>query len=549
MNKKEKEISIKETISIIYEKFLKVKDPNGFLTPNNVRTKEKILEFDYVFSPLSTQEKIFNFTTKFLIDNVINGYNASVFAYGATGAGKTYTMSGCEENPGLMPLTLKELFKKIKIHKNREYLIKLWYIEIYNENIRDLLVNNKNNNEYLELRESPDKGIIINNVTEIITNSSKDILNLLKKGNRNRTTEETDSNESSSRSHAIFQINISYIEKNNNDIINNEIKYGKLNLIDLAGSERASVKKNKGMRLFEGANINRSLLTLGNCINALYDKSEKGKNVYVPYRDSKLTRLLKDSLGGNSTTVMIANISPFIYNFDDTYNTLKYAKRERCIKNKISINIFERNQINNYLDLIKNLKNKINILENQLYIINSNTNNKHKSVHSISPKKFYSENRKIDNYKFNLDDDIDNIDNDINMKNIKQNKSHKKTKYNFRKNKNNESNEKKREEYLYEKNSEEFLIEKDKKISLIIEDYIQQTEAEVQIKQKIIYIQYNMFLLYNKIKENVSYKENNSEDKIKLKKLKNILDKNIETLNEISNKNEKFIKLKMKKKK
>ena len=116
----------------------------------------------------------------------------------------------------------------------------------------------------------------------------------------------------------------------------------------------------------------------------------------MPYRDSKLTRLLKDSLGGNSTTVMIANISPFIYNFDDTYNTLKYAKRERCIKNKISINIFERNQINNYLDLIKNLKNKINILENQLYIINSNTNNKHKSVHSISPKKFYSENRKID---------------------------------------------------------------------------------------------------------------------------------------------------------
>ena len=279
LNKKEKEISKKETIAIIDEKLLKLKNPNGFLNPNNIRSNEKLFEFDYVFDSFSNQVKIFNSTTKFLIDNVINGFNATVFAYGATGAGKTYTMLGSENKPGIMPLALKELFNKILFFKNREYIIKLWYIEIYNENIRDLLVNNKKNNEYLELREDPNKGIIINNVTEITTNSSKDIIKILKKGNKNRTTEETDSNETSSRSHAILQIMVSYKEIIDNKINNDKIKYGKLNLIDLAGSERASSTTNKGLRLFEGANINKSLLTLGNCINALYDKNEKKKEI------------------------------------------------------------------------------------------------------------------------------------------------------------------------------------------------------------------------------------------------------------------------------
>ena len=137
----------------------------------------------------------------------------------------------------------------------------------------------KKNSDYLELREDPNKGVIINNVTEITTNSSKDILKILKKGNKNRTTEETDSNKTSSRSHAILQIMVSFKEKVNNIINNDKIKYGKLNLIDLAGSERASSTTNKGLRLFEGANINKSLLTLGNCINALYDKNEKKKEI------------------------------------------------------------------------------------------------------------------------------------------------------------------------------------------------------------------------------------------------------------------------------
>ena len=451
-------------------------------------------------------------------------------------------MLGDEENPGIMPLALTELFNKILILKNREYIIKLWYIEIYNENIRDLLANNKNNNENLEIREDPNKGIFINNITEITTNSRKDIMKILKKGNKNRTTEETDANGTSSRSHAILQIIVSSKEKNENLLNNNERRYGKLNLIDLAGSERASVTKNKGLRLLEGANINKSLLTLGNCINALYDKNQKGNKIYIPFRDSKLTRILKDSLGGNSRTVMIANISPFIYNFDDTYNTLKYAERARCIKTKIKRNIIENVINNDYLDLIKNLQNKINVLENEL---NSNNNfqsnniniyDKYKKVHSLSVKK-----RKINKYIFNLDDNILNISEDKNTKTIDQNKLD--NKYSFNKKEKVKIDETpKKNLYINDKDLDQYLIEKDKKISLLIEDFIQQNEAEIQIKQKIINMQYNIILLYNKIENNLSFKKNNSEDKIKLINLKKLLEKNIEAFNEISEKNKKFIK-------
>ena len=545
LNNKEKEISKKETITIVDEKIIKLKDPNGFLNPNNIRSKEKILEYDYAFNGSDNQEKIFNCTTKILIDNIINGYNGTVFAYGATGAGKTYTMVGNEENPGIMPLTLNELFKKILLFKNREYIIKLWYIEIYNENIRDLLVSNRPSNEYLELREDPNKGIIVNNVTEIVTNSSQDILNILKIGNKNRTTEETNANETSSRSHAILQIIVSYKDKSDNLKHNTEIKYGKLNLIDLAGSERASMTKNKGLRLIEGANINKSLLTLGNCINALFDKSEKGSKVYIPFRDSKLTRLLKDSLGGNSRTVMIANVSPFIYNFDDTYNTLKYAERARCIKTKVKVNVLEKNQALNYFDAIQNLKNNINILQSQLnlhtnYKKNDKKRKKHKRVHSISPKNLYPEKRNITNYNFNDHLLSDNDINQIDKNNIKDNK---KNKFSFKKKNNDEiKNLNKENEFVIDEDLEEFLTEKERKISLIIEEFIEQSEAEVQLKQKIINIQYNIDLILNKLENNQSYRKNNSEDKIKLKNLKRILEKNIDTLNEITKRNENFIK-------
>lgn len=199
-------------------------------------------------------------------------------------------MLGTEDKEGIMVLTLEELFDKISFYSTeREYKLKLWYLEIYNENIRDLL--NPNNEECVDLREDPTKGVSVANITELTVTSCKDIMQLLKKGNKNRTTEATNANETSSRSHAILQVQVEYKEKLTG--LEGEIKIGKLSLIDLAGSERASANFSRGIRLIEGANINRSLLTLGNCINALCEANEKGTKPYIPYRDSKLTRLLK----------------------------------------------------------------------------------------------------------------------------------------------------------------------------------------------------------------------------------------------------------------
>ena len=388
----EYQLSAFETIRIMDEKMVILMDPIECNGPNTIfknRSREQTYAFDFAFDKNSTQNTVFEKSTKFLIEGVVNGYNATVFAYGATGAGKTYTMLGKETNPGIMPLTLAELFNKVKAFKNeREYKLKFWYLEIYNENIRDLLrfmnPNNSNSNnineenESLDLREDPIKGIIVSGITEINVNNSNDMLKILKRGNRNRTQEATGANETSSRSHAILQVAIEYKDKNSG--IDFEVKYSKLSLIDLAGSERASATQNRGIRLIEGANINRSLLTLGNCINALCDAMSKGiKKPYIPYRDSKLTRLLKDSLGGNARTVMIANVSPSINTFDDTYNTLKYANRAKNIKTVVTRNVLNAQyHISNYVSIINNLKNEIAQLKQQ--IISRNKNNINETI-------------------------------------------------------------------------------------------------------------------------------------------------------------------------
>ena len=380
------QLSTSETIRIMDNKMIVLMDPIEYNGPSTVfknRTREQTYAFDFAFDKYTSQQTVFENSTKFLIDGIVNGYNATVFAYGATGAGKTYTMLGNDTNPGIMPLTLQELFKKVNRYKDREYKLKFWYLEIYNENIRDLLkfidkpssiIND--DNEYLDLREDPLKGIMVSNITEVNVSNSNDMLKILKRGNRNRTIEATGANETSSRSHAILQVSIEYKEKNSG--IDYEIKYSKLSLVDLAGSERASATQNRGIRLIEGANINRSLLTLGNCINALCDAAAKGiKKPYVPYRDSKLTRLLKDSLGGNARTVMIANVSPSINAFDDTYNTLKYANRAKNIKTVVTRNVLNAQyHISNYVNIINNLKNEVNQLKKMLQLQKINNLNK-----------------------------------------------------------------------------------------------------------------------------------------------------------------------------
>jgi kinesin family protein 18/19 len=211
-------------------------------------------------------------------------------------------------------------------------MLRVSYVEVYNENIKDLLlVERAAPDEYLDLREDNVKGVCVAGVTEIMTTNVEEIAKYIRQGNRLRTKERTDANETSSRSHAVLQITVEHKDKAHG--INAEINIAKLSLIDLAGSERASNTNNRGLRLIEGANINKSLLALGNCINALCELTKQGgptqKNMHIPYRDSKLTRLLKDSLGGNCRTVMITNISPAFAAYEDTLNTLKYADRAK----------------------------------------------------------------------------------------------------------------------------------------------------------------------------------------------------------------------------
>merc|ERR1719359_873739 len=216
-------------------------------------------------------------------------------------------------------LTVGSLLEQANKDENK--VVKCSFIEVYNENLRDLLA--PEGREYpLDLREEPSKGISVCGVFETEAESLNEVMELLRLGNQHRTTEPTAMNVTSSRSHAVLQVTVEQ-----KDPVSQEVMIGKLSMIDLAGSERASQTDNRGVRLLEGANINRSLLALGNCINALASGCS-----FVPYRDSKLTRLLKDSLGGSCRTLMLANISPNHFNYEDTLNTLKYANRAKNIR-------------------------------------------------------------------------------------------------------------------------------------------------------------------------------------------------------------------------
>ncbi|KAL2076650.1 hypothetical protein ACEWY4_027753 [Coilia grayii] len=288
--------------------------------------------FDSVFGETSRQEEVFENTTKGVVDGVLNGYNCTVFAYGATGAGKTHTMLGSEGDPGVMYLTMKELYSRMEQMKEEKvFELAYSYLEVYNEQIRDLIANSGP----LAVREDSAKGVVVQGLTLHQPKSAEHILEALDYGNKNRTQHPTDMNATSSRSHAVFQVYLR--QKDKTASLNQNVSVAKMSLIDLAGSERASATNAKGARLREGANINRSLLALGNVINTLADP--KSKKTHIPYRDSKLTRLLKDSLGGNCRTVMIANVSPSSVSYEDTHNTLKYANRAKEIKSSLKSNV------------------------------------------------------------------------------------------------------------------------------------------------------------------------------------------------------------------
>ncbi|CAK9139309.1 unnamed protein product [Ilex paraguariensis] len=287
------------------------------------RLRGRHFTFDASFPDSTSQQEVYSMTTAELVEAVLQGRNGSVFCYGATGAGKTYTMLGTVENPGVMVLAIKDLFNKVRQRSfDGNHVVHLSYLEVYNETVRDLISPGRP----LVLREDK-QGIVAAGLTQYRAYSTDEVMALLQQGNQNRTTEPTRANETSSRSHAILQVAVEYqVKDESNNVVN---RVGKLSLIDLAGSERALATDQRTLRSLEGANINRSLLALSSCINALVE----GKK-HIPYRNSKLTQLLKDSLGGACNTVMIANISPSNLSFGETQNTLHWADRAKEIRTK-----------------------------------------------------------------------------------------------------------------------------------------------------------------------------------------------------------------------
>ncbi len=303
------------------------------------RVKDQTFGFDRVFDENTTQAEVYESTVRGLLDSVLDGYNATVFAYGATGCGKTHTITGTAQQPGIIFLTMQELFEKIAERSDEKHTeVSLSYLEIYNETIRDLLEPG-GSKQGLMLREDANQTVSVAGLSTHHPQDVQQVMDMIVQGNEYRTVSPTAANATSSRSHAVLQINLA--QKDRNADVNEPHTMATLSIIDLAGSERASATKNRGERLLEGANINKSLLALGSCINALCDPRKKN---HVPYRNSKLTRLLKFSLGGNCRTVMIVCVSPSSAHFDETQNTLRYANRAKNIQTKVTRNVYNVNR-------------------------------------------------------------------------------------------------------------------------------------------------------------------------------------------------------------
>ncbi|KAF1936581.1 kinesin family protein-like protein [Clathrospora elynae] len=313
--------------------------------PQGKRAKDQTFAFDRVFDDTTSQGDVYESTTKPLLDSVLDGYNATVFAYGATGCGKTHTITGTSQQPGIIFMTMQELFEKIQdVQEEKVTEITLSYLEIYNETIRDLLVEGGSKHA-LMLREDANQAVSVAGLSSHRPQNVQEVMDIIVRGNEYRTMSPTEANATSSRSHAVLQINVS--SKDRNASVNEPHTMATLSIIDLAGSERASATKNRGERLTEGANINKSLLALGSCINALCDPRKRN---HIPYRNSKLTRLLKFSLGGNCRTVMIVCVSPSSAHFDETQNTLRYANRAKNIQTKVTKNVYNVNRhVKDYL--------------------------------------------------------------------------------------------------------------------------------------------------------------------------------------------------------
>ena len=303
------------------------------------------------------------------MDDILNGYNGTVFAYGQTGAGKSYTMMGAdiddEEQRGIIPRIVEQMFASIlRSPENIEYTVRVSYMEIYMEKIRDLLMPQNDN---LPIHEEKSRGVYVKGLLEIYVASVQEVYEVMRRGGAARATAATNMNQESSRSHSIFVITIT--QKN---VETGSAKSGQLFLVDLAGSEKVGKTGASGQTLEEAKKINKSLSALGMVINSLTD----GKSTHIPYRDSKLTRILQESLGGNSRTTLIINCSPSSYNDAETISTLRFGVRAKAIKNKAKINAElsplelkqllkkAQNQVTTYESYLSSLEGEVQLWRN-----------------------------------------------------------------------------------------------------------------------------------------------------------------------------------------
>ena len=354
-NAREKKHESECIISMPGENQTRIKDEKG---------KEKIYTFDHSFwshdgykilddgylSPVdekyADQKLIFDKVGKQVLDNAWQGYHCCLFAYGQTGSGKSYSMVGYGANKGIVPISCDQIFKRIEMNKEKDkiYEVQVSMLEIYNEKVQDLLIPaNKRPSSGLRIRESKVMGIFVEGLTKYPVTSFEEINKKMDEGYNNRTIGSTLMNATSSRAHTIVTIEfrqITVFAKKKSE------KLSMINLVDLAGSERTGLTGATGDRLKEGCNINKSLLILGNVINCLADKAiGKNKNMLPPYRDSALTRILQNALGGNSKTIMICALSPASINYEETLSTLRYADRAKKIQNKAVVNESEHDKM------------------------------------------------------------------------------------------------------------------------------------------------------------------------------------------------------------
>ncbi|XP_067427601.1 centromere-associated protein E isoform X5 [Thunnus thynnus] len=325
----------------------------------------KSFSFDRVFVAEETTNHLYQDIAKPLVVSTVEGYNGTIFAYGQTSSGKTFTMMGSDRIPGVIPLAVEDVFQTIKNRPNKEFLLRVSYMEIYNETVTDLLVDSWKRKP-LEVRETINKNIYVADLTEELVTSPAQALAWIRKGEKNRHYGKTKMNQRSSRSHTIFRMILESRERSDpasGENADGAIIVSHLNLVDLAGSERASQTGAEGTRFKEGCNINRSLFTLGQVIKKLTDESQKG---FTNYRDSKLTRILQNSLGGNAKTVIICTITPVT--LDETLSTLQFASTAKKMKNDPHVT-----EVSDDGALLKRYRNEIVDLKRRLQEVSSVT--------------------------------------------------------------------------------------------------------------------------------------------------------------------------------